>query len=199
MASVSGKNKVTVSEEETTQSASDVEPSCGQVNFEANFGRLSLKMLKFLCQGMGISDAGLKQELVGRLVNEYKKKEESSGELFVKGKAVNIDNEMGDIESFPSARDYGHMAGGGKGSRQIVINKKPKVGHDRSQKFEDEKSSYQGCIPSLQQGQPIAPVFLQAHLSMMPAWQQVPNLQNAAVTAPGFVFGGINPFGARQA
>ncbi|CAG8839316.1 23075_t:CDS:1, partial [Cetraspora pellucida] len=26
----------------------------------------------------------------------------------------------------------------------------------------------------------------------------VPNLQNAAVTAPGFAFGGINPFGAGQ-
>ncbi|CAG8536634.1 722_t:CDS:2 [Dentiscutata heterogama] len=49
---------VTVEDEFAMPSNSDTEPLRGQVNFEANFGQLSLEMLKFLCLGMGISDVG---------------------------------------------------------------------------------------------------------------------------------------------
>ncbi|CAG8624874.1 3947_t:CDS:1, partial [Racocetra fulgida] len=84
---------VTVEDEFATPSNSDTEPSRGQINFEANFGRLSLEMLKFLCFGMGISDVGVKQDLINRLVSECKRREQSPSELLGKGKAVNVDKD----------------------------------------------------------------------------------------------------------
>ncbi|CAG8770365.1 6975_t:CDS:10, partial [Cetraspora pellucida] len=166
MASVSEKNKVTTGEEETSQSTSDVEPS-----------------------RMGISDAGLKQELVGRLVNECKRKEESSGDWFAKGRAVNIENEMGDIESFPNARDDGHMAGGSNFVDESLREKTPSF--KQSLRFPGAKEKFMSDCDSEDSGvrnSRVREALIKA----------VPNLQNAAVTVPGFVFGGLNPFGAGQ-
>ncbi|CAG8477217.1 14378_t:CDS:2 [Cetraspora pellucida] len=112
MSSNSDKNKGIVDEDLIIQSTNNPEPSRGQVNFEANFGRLSLEMLKFLCQGIGISEIGLKQDLVSRLVSECKGREEASSDLFGKGKSMNLDNDVGDTEAFLYARDRGHSVGG---------------------------------------------------------------------------------------
>ncbi|CAG8694539.1 3921_t:CDS:2 [Cetraspora pellucida] len=104
---------------------------------------------------MSISDVGLKQELVVRLVNKYKRKEKLSGELFAKKKTVNIENKMEDIELFLNAHNDGFLKQK-KGLCQI------------------------------------------AYSSMMPTWQQVPNLQNVVVPAFEFEFDDINPFSAEQ-
>ncbi|CAG8477793.1 9147_t:CDS:2, partial [Cetraspora pellucida] len=112
MSSNTEKNKVAVDEDLIIQSNNDPEPSRGQVNFEANFGHLSLEMLKFLCQGMGVSEVSLKQDLVNRLVSECKAREEASGDLFGKGKSMNLDNDVGDTEVFFHTRDHGHSVGG---------------------------------------------------------------------------------------
>ncbi|CAG8618282.1 42584_t:CDS:2 [Gigaspora margarita] len=78
----------------------DVEASQkgAQTNFEANFGRRSVEMLKFLCHEMGVSEAGSKQDLVSRLVDESRKRNVSVGSDNIgKGKAVDVDSESREV------------------------------------------------------------------------------------------------------
>ncbi|CAG8768907.1 4944_t:CDS:2, partial [Racocetra fulgida] len=85
---------VTVEDEASSSNSSDVEPShkCGQTNFETNFGRLSMDLLRFLCHELDISEAGVKQDLVNRLASEAKKRCELSGlDNSGKGKRVESD------------------------------------------------------------------------------------------------------------
>ncbi|CAG8813001.1 45462_t:CDS:2, partial [Gigaspora margarita] len=95
-------------EDESSSTNSDVELSrkndaelaqkIGQTNFEANFGRMSVEILRFLCHEMGVSDTGSKQELVSRLVNVSKKKNVSlNSDGSEKGKAVDIDSDVKEV------------------------------------------------------------------------------------------------------
>ncbi|CAG8463428.1 15545_t:CDS:2 [Cetraspora pellucida] len=100
MTANSEKNNVTIADEETSiLSINNVDQLYGQVNFKANFSCLSLKMLKFLYQEMGISDISIKQKLISRLVSKYKGREESSNDLFEKEKVMNIVNVVGNTEN----------------------------------------------------------------------------------------------------
>ncbi|CAG8528606.1 21512_t:CDS:2 [Cetraspora pellucida] len=178
------KSKGTVVEEDImVQSNNDSEPSRGQVNFEANFGCLSLEMLRFLCQGMGVSDVGLKQDLVSRLVSKCKGKEESCSGLFGKGKVVNLDN-MNSDEAGSRLHESGLFPGAGSSTEKHETNSLEAVSHDKNQKFEGQVGNMQGFIPSIHQGHPVAPVFIQAHPSFLLTWQQVSNQQGLVTTAP---------------
>ncbi|CAG8554120.1 16052_t:CDS:2 [Racocetra fulgida] len=60
----------------------------GQTNFEANFGCMSVEMLKFLCHEIGVSDTG----------NESRKRNVLSDlDISVKGKVVDIDSVMKEV------------------------------------------------------------------------------------------------------
>ncbi|CAG8643560.1 7410_t:CDS:1 [Cetraspora pellucida] len=66
----------------------EVVQKSGQANFEANFGRMSVDVLRFLCHELGIAEAGSKQDLVNRLVSESKKREVVSEANVDKGKVL---------------------------------------------------------------------------------------------------------------
>ncbi|CAG8753429.1 15618_t:CDS:1, partial [Cetraspora pellucida] len=57
-----------------------------QANFEANFSRMFVDVLKFLCYELGVSETGSKQDLVNRLVSESKRREVSDEYNTGKGK-----------------------------------------------------------------------------------------------------------------
>ncbi|CAG8737970.1 4045_t:CDS:1 [Cetraspora pellucida] len=62
-----------------------------QANFEANFGYMSVNILKFLCQKLGISKTGSKQELVVQLVVKNKKRKISS-EFYSRNEKISINS-----------------------------------------------------------------------------------------------------------
>ncbi|CAG8595917.1 17723_t:CDS:2 [Cetraspora pellucida] len=58
-----------------------------QANFETNFGRMSVDVLRFLCHELEIAESGSKQDLVNRLVSESKRREVSGDASNEKNKA----------------------------------------------------------------------------------------------------------------
>ncbi|CAG8817175.1 10548_t:CDS:1, partial [Racocetra fulgida] len=96
-------NKSVIVEDDSSSTNSDVElvhkndvetaQKAGQTNFEANFGRMSVDMLKFFCHEWGVSESGSKQDLVSRLVNESRKRYVlTDSDISLKGKVVDVDN-----------------------------------------------------------------------------------------------------------
>ncbi|CAG8809134.1 23325_t:CDS:1, partial [Gigaspora rosea] len=65
--------KAVTMEDESSSTNSDVELS-RKNDAEANFGRMSVEILRFLCHEMGVSETGSKQDLVSQLVNVSKKR-----------------------------------------------------------------------------------------------------------------------------
>ncbi|CAG8808259.1 15118_t:CDS:2, partial [Cetraspora pellucida] len=198
------KSKGTVVEENNmAQSNNDSEPSCGQVNFEANFGRLSLEMLKFLYQGMGVLDVGLKQDLVSRLVSECKEKEESCSGLFGKGKVVNLEDTNLDESGAGSSNERhetNSLEAGAQGLHHFwhvpVEKEKGLVDWDTDET--GQVGNMQGVFSSMQQSQPVTPVFIQAHPSVLPTWQQISSQQGLVPMAPALGVSDLNPSFAGQ-
>ncbi|RIB22037.1 hypothetical protein C2G38_2174937 [Gigaspora rosea] len=88
---------VTIEDVSLSLVTSDVEiiNKNNQSSFDTNFGHLSIEILKFLCHKLGVSNLGMKQDLVNRLGNEAKKRNGSSGlENLGKGKAVESDSDL---------------------------------------------------------------------------------------------------------
>ncbi|CAG8577205.1 1667_t:CDS:2 [Cetraspora pellucida] len=138
-------NKVIVDEELSMQSTNESELFCDQVNFKANFGQLSLEILKFLCQEMGISDVGLKQDLISRLVKEYKSREELSEELF--GKSSN---------KFEGESLEAKVTG----VHQVLQFSEEKDKFKKGQKSDAQQEYMSNLFPNLQQGLSFALVEL---------------------------------------
>ncbi|CAG8789220.1 24223_t:CDS:1 [Cetraspora pellucida] len=62
-----------------------------QANFEANFGRRSVNVLRFLCHELVIAELGSKQDLVNCLVSKNKRREVSDKAYVKKNKAFASD------------------------------------------------------------------------------------------------------------
>ncbi|CAG8578289.1 7421_t:CDS:2, partial [Racocetra fulgida] len=78
-----------------------------QTNFEANFSRISVEMLKFFCYKMGLFEASSKQDLVNHLVIEYKKRDVLVGsDNAVKGKSVDVDDDIKELSGEDSKFSY---------------------------------------------------------------------------------------------
>ncbi|CAG8570277.1 10710_t:CDS:2 [Cetraspora pellucida] len=128
-----------------------------QANFEANFGRMSVDVLKFLCHELGVSETGSKQDLVNRLVSESRRREvagetsaergkvPSSGEdvtptLFGSAGMLLADQASGSASSpaevWSEEKRFGSNVLGNHQSQQVSgfpnKNKRPRVSQDQS-------------------------------------------------------------------
>ncbi|CAG8819242.1 1525_t:CDS:2, partial [Cetraspora pellucida] len=90
---ISISKKLVILEDESLSTNSNIELMHKNNVETANFGYLPVKLLKFLCYEMGVSESGSKQNLVDHLVNKSQKKLvllalNTSG----KNKEVDVDN-----------------------------------------------------------------------------------------------------------
>ncbi|CAG8631903.1 9246_t:CDS:2, partial [Racocetra fulgida] len=90
---INSYNKSVTVEDDSSSTNSNVElmhkndvetvQKAGQTNFEANFGRILVDMLKFLCYELSVSELGSKQDLRYVLLDS---------DISVKEKVVDVDN-----------------------------------------------------------------------------------------------------------
>ncbi|CAG8610961.1 37818_t:CDS:2, partial [Gigaspora margarita] len=109
--SLNQDNSVTV-EDETSSANSDIKTAhkAGQTNFETNFGRLSIDLLRFLYHELGIPETGVKQGLVNYLASEAKNRSDFIG--LDNSEKASDDNSKYNFEAFSdgfcnASLDYG--------------------------------------------------------------------------------------------
>ncbi|CAG8634843.1 17310_t:CDS:2, partial [Cetraspora pellucida] len=177
------KNSVTIKDESSSTNSDidltqkndvDMTQRAAQTNFEANFSRISVEMLKFLCYEIGVSVAGLKQNLVGRLVNKSKKRFGLPGlDNSKKGKMVDIDKGVKEVYKEGSKSDFES----GKAFAKVFNNGLVVTDNEEAKGYNDQSLLH---LPFLASDTPFIhvsslyiPLFVQSQLFINPNWQQV--------------------------
>ncbi|CAG8794807.1 7067_t:CDS:2, partial [Cetraspora pellucida] len=168
-----------------------------QANFEANFGRMSVDVLRFLCHELGISEAGSKQDLVNRLVSESKRREGSAEANVDKGKVPfagegttaamfgsagasffepGAGAASNPFEARPDERAFGSNTLGIDQSQQAYWspNKRPRVAQDQGFSRNEPQDKHKVQVPFFQGVQPVLPTLVQPQPYVQPMWHQSP-------------------------
>ncbi|CAG8596569.1 20178_t:CDS:2 [Cetraspora pellucida] len=173
-----------------------------QANFEANFGRMSVDVLRFLCHELGIAESGSKQDLVNRLVSESKRREVSGDTFAEKNKAfaggegasAPMFGSVGSSLFEPVAGSTSSTGDVRPGEKRFVSNtlgndqyqqtawflnktlgscERPRVAQEQSfARYEPQDKQVQTSF--FQGVQPLLPTLVQPQPFVQPLWHQAP-------------------------